>query len=381
MRKLAILAIVAIASACTPLRVHVTVLASDSFAGRNNATQGSIDSQHYIIEQLKSFGAAGANTAASGDDAYRQAFTSGTNIVGIIRGTELPNEYVIVGGHYDHLGSNCRGSGPDDAICNGATDNATGSAATLEVGRAIAAIPGGPRRSVVIALWDREEDGLLGSAYYVAHPLVPNDKTIAYVNFDIQGANLLPSLRSSSFAVGSETGGARLSGAVQSAIGSTLDTRLVSSIFGQGRSDYVNFTSVSIPNVFFSDSTGPCYHTVNDETEIVDWAKLEKQTQIATALTKDLVAGPAPAFVPNTPLATYADAVALGQVVDRAIVDIGRFTPAQQTQLQQFHDDVNAVVAAGPAQFDDTDIGPLLSGAAGAVSLLTSGPCDGFLAD
>ncbi len=379
MRKFAIIAIVTIASACTPLRVHVTVLASDSFAGRNNATQGSIDSQHYLIQQLKGFGATGANTAASGDDAYRQAFTAGTNIIGIIPGTDLPNEYVIVGGHYDHIGSNCRGSGPDDAICNGATDNAAGAAATLEVGRAIAEIPGGPRRSVVIALWDREEDGLLGSAYYVAHPLVPNDHTIAYVNFDIQGANLLPSLRSSSFAVGSETGGARLTGAVQSSIGTTLDTRLVSSIFGQGRSDYVNFTSVSIPNVFFSDSTGPCYHTVDDETEIVDWGKLEKQTQIAIALTKDLVAGPAPAFVPNTPLATYADAVALGQVVDRAIVDIGRFTPSQQTQLQQFHDDVNAVVAAGPAQFDDTDIGPLLSGAAGAVSLLTSGPCDGFL--
>ncbi|MBK5287195.1 MAG: M28 family peptidase [Acidimicrobiia bacterium] len=379
MRRLAIVAIVAVVSACTPLRVHVTVLASDTFGGRNNTTQGSAESQHYIIQQLKSFGATGTNTAATGDGAFKQSFTDGTNIVGVIPGTELPNEYVIVGGHYDHLGSTCRGSGADDSICNGATDNATGAAATIEVGRAISAIPGGPRRSVIIALWDREEDGLLGSAYYVAHPLVPNNQTIAYVNFDIQGANLLPSLRNSSFAVGSETGGARLTNAVQSAIGTKLGTKLVSSIFGQGRSDYVNFTSVAIPNVFFSDSTGPCYHTVKDETAIVDWGKLDKQVAIATALTKDLIAGTAPTFVANPPLATYADAVALGGVVDQAIIDIGRFTPAQQTQLQQFHDDVNAVVAAGPAQFDDSDIGPLLSGAAGAVNLLTSGTCDGFL--
>ena len=56
-------------------------------------------------------------------------------------------------------------------------------------------------------VWDREEDGLLGSAYYVNHPIVPLAKTVGYVNFDIQGANLLPSLRNVSFAVGAETGG------------------------------------------------------------------------------------------------------------------------------------------------------------------------------
>lgn len=380
MRRFVVLAVLGLVTACTPVRIHTTVLASDTFAGRNNATPGSLDSQHYIIEQLKSYGATGANPSGTGEAAFKQAFTDGTNVVGIIRGTELPDEYVIVGGHYDHLGSSCRGSGVADAICNGATDNATGTAATIEVGRALATVPGGPRRSVVIALWDREEDGLLGSAYYVAHPLVPLAQTIAYVNFDIQGANLLPSLRNASFAVGAETGGARLTSAVQAAVGTTLDTRLVSSIFGQGRSDYVNFTSVSIPNVFFSDSTGPCYHTVNDEAEIVDWGKLEKQLAIATTLTKDLVAGPRPVFVPNTLLATYADAVALGQVVDQALVDIGRFTPTQQAELQQFHDDLHAVIDAGPAQFDDSDIGPFLSGAANAVNLLTSGTCDGFLA-
>ena len=63
--------------------------------------------------------------------------------------------------------------GRRDNICNGATDNAAGAAAALEVGRALAAIPGGPHRSVIVAFWDREEDGLLGSQYYTQHPLVP----------------------------------------------------------------------------------------------------------------------------------------------------------------------------------------------------------------
>ena len=176
------------------------------------------------------------------------------------------------------------------------------------------------------------------------------------------------------------SGGSRLTTAVRNAVGTTLETHVVSSIFGQGRSDYVNFTGVQVPNVFFSDSTGPCYHTVDDEVAIVDWAKLQKQTDIAIALTKDLVAGASPTFVPNTPLATFADAVELNAVVNQAIIEIDRFTGTPRAQLQQFHDDLNAVVAAGAGQFDDADVSALLGGAINAVSLLTSGPCDGFFA-
>ncbi len=380
MRKLSLLIVLVLATACSQLQIHVEVLASDALQGRNNNTVESVASQDYIISQLKSYGATGLNTAATGDDTFRQPFMLGTNIVGVIRGRELPNEYIVVGGHYDHLGTSCRGAGVTDTVCNGATDNATGAAATIEVGRAISNLPGGPRRSVIIALWDREEDGLLGSAYYVAHPLAPIANTKAYVNFDIQGANLLPSLRTSTFAVGAESGGARLTTAVRNAVGTTLNTHLVSSIFGQGRSDYVNFTGVQVPTVFFSDSTGPCYHTVKDEVAIVDWGKLKKQTDIAIAVTEDLVTGDSATFVPNTPLATFADAVELNDVVNQAIIDIDRFTGTPRAQLLQFHDDLNAVVAAGAGQFDDADVASLLGGAINAVNLLTSGACDGFLA-
>ncbi len=380
MRKLSLLVVLVLTTACSQMQIDAHVLASDTFQGRNNGTAGSVASQNYLVAQLKYMGAIGLDTSKTGDDAYKQTFTDGTNILGVIPGSELPNEYVVVGGHYDHLGGSCRGSGAADAICNGATDNAVGAAAAIEVGRAISKLAGGPRRSVIIALWDREEDGLLGSAYYVANPLVPIANTKAYVNFDIQGANLLPSLRTSTFAVGAESGGARLTTAVRNAAGTTLNMHLVSSIFGQGRSDYVNFTGVQVPTVFFSDSTGPCYHTVKDDVAIVDWGKLKKQTDIAIAVTEDLVAGEPPVFVPNTPLATFADAVELNDVVNQAITDIDRFTGTPRTQLQQFHDDLNAVVAAGAGQFDDTDVANLLGGAVNAVNLLTSGACDGFLA-
>ena len=352
---------------------------SDVSDGRNNDTAGSVRAQNYLLGYL-GVSAVGANSAGTGEDAYQQAFTGGTNVLGLIKGKDLPNEYVIVGGHYDHLGNSCRNVSAADNICNGATDNAAGAAAALEVGRALATIPGGPHRSVIVALWDREEDGLLGSQYYTQHPLVPNANVVAYVNFDIQGSNLLPSLRTSSFAVGAETGGTRLTQAVQTAVGTTLDTHLVSSIFGQGRSDYVNFTAVGIPNVFFSDSTGPCYHTVDDEVGVVDWGKLDKQVAILQRVMTTLAStNVRPTFVSGSPLATYADAIVLRDAIDALQADLATF-PAAAANLVTYRSQLDQIVAAGPVAFDNTAMGQLLSISPATVGYFTHGPCNGFLA-
>src|SRR5262249_36845557 len=186
----------------------------------------------------------------------------GTNLLAVIRGRELPDEYVIVGAHYDHLDSRSTASGacsirnaPGGAICPGATDNAAGVGAVLGIGRALRKLSQAPRRSVVLALWDAEEDGLLGSLYYVQHPLVPLEKTVAYVNFDIQGGVLLPSLRRTSFSVGAETGGSALAAFVADAVAAEpLGTLPVSFIFGQLRSAYANFVLTrSLPPASFPD--------------------------------------------------------------------------------------------------------------------------------
>ena len=72
--------------------------------------------------------------------------------------------------------------------------------------------------------------------------------------------------------------------------------------------------------------------------------------------------------------------MSLADVVNTAVVDLGRFNATQQQQLQDFRTLLNQVVADGAANFDSNDIPPLLNGAVNAVSLLTSGDCDGFLA-
>lgn len=103
------------------------------------------------------------------------------NVVGVVRGTERPDEYVLYTGHWDHIGRRDVPEG-EDGIYNGAVDNASGTAAILEIGQAFVANP--PQRSVMIIAVTAEESGLLGSAYYGEHPVVPYDQTVGGINID-----------------------------------------------------------------------------------------------------------------------------------------------------------------------------------------------------
>ena len=104
------------------------------------------------------------------------------NVVGILPGSERPDEAVVCMAHWDHLGKH-EGE-PGDNIYNGAVDNGTGVSGILEIAGKFAGAPTPPKRSVVFVAVTLEESGLLGSQYYVAHPVVPLDKTVAVVNLD-----------------------------------------------------------------------------------------------------------------------------------------------------------------------------------------------------
>ena len=111
------------------------------------------------------------------------------NVVGVVPGTERPDEYVIYTAHWDHIGIRDVPEG-EDGLYNGAVDNATGTAAILEIGEAFTANP--PARSVMILAVTAEESGLLGSAYYGENPIVPYDRTVGGINIDA----MLPTGRS-----------------------------------------------------------------------------------------------------------------------------------------------------------------------------------------
>ena len=104
------------------------------------------------------------------------------NVVGILPGKKHPDEYVLYSGHWDHLGR-CTPAPDGDDICNGAIDNATGTAALVALAQAQAKA-GAADRSLVFLAVTAEESGLLGSAYYAANPVFPLEKTVGGVNMD-----------------------------------------------------------------------------------------------------------------------------------------------------------------------------------------------------
>lgn len=105
------------------------------------------------------------------------------NVIGMIRGTKYPNEVIIYTAHWDHLGIGM----PDatgDSIYNGAFDNATATAGLVELARAFKSMKATPERTVVFLSVTAEEEGLLGSEYYVQNPVFPLNKTLANINME-----------------------------------------------------------------------------------------------------------------------------------------------------------------------------------------------------
>ena len=107
------------------------------------------------------------------------------NVFGLLRGTDpvLGKELVVYSAHHDHLGIG-KPDASGDKIYNGALDNASGCAQVLAIARAFHALPAPPRRSVLILFVAGEEQGLLGSAYFAAHPIVPSGKIAVDINYD-----------------------------------------------------------------------------------------------------------------------------------------------------------------------------------------------------
>jgi Zn-dependent M28 family amino/carboxypeptidase len=104
------------------------------------------------------------------------------NVAALLRGSEAPDEVFIYMAHWDHLGTDPSLEG--DPIYNGAMDNASGTAALLEIARAYTALPRAPRRSVLFLAVTAEEQGLLGSQYYAANPIFPLQDTVGGLNMD-----------------------------------------------------------------------------------------------------------------------------------------------------------------------------------------------------
>jgi len=140
--------------------------------------------QVFDLEAMNSLRSFQLPISASFRGSFQQRDFLAPNVIGLLKGSDdhLQNSYVIISAHYDHLGI-----GPPvekDSIYNGVFDNGAGVAAVLEIAKALVLMPEKPKRSVIFLFTAGEEKGLLGSSYYVDHPIVPLYKTVANINVD-----------------------------------------------------------------------------------------------------------------------------------------------------------------------------------------------------
>jgi hypothetical protein len=208
------------------------------------------------------------------------------NVLAFIEGSDpqLADEVVVISAHYDHLGINPALKG--DQIFNGAADDGSGIAASLELAQAFmkAKREGfGPRRSILFINFSGEEKGLLGSTYY-AHkePLVPLEKTVADINMDgVGGIDLKHPTGSKNYIYinGDKNLSTELIGInkrIKEVTGSTLELT-----DGPGfNSDDKSFQSQFIPFIYYSTGLIEHYHTPGDEADTIDYEHLARVTQL-----------------------------------------------------------------------------------------------------
>jgi Zn-dependent M28 family amino/carboxypeptidase len=186
------------------LRAHVEALAADELAGRETPSPQLDRAAAYIADRFAAAELAPLPAAPE----YRQTFPCGqgaspsSNVLARLPGRE-PREAIVVGAHYDHVGTRSARPGTD-GIYNGANDNASGVAAMLEIARTLAASDALPRRSVVFIAFCGEELGLRGSKHYVANPAWPLEDTVAVVNLEMLGRAASGSARPTVWITGKE---------------------------------------------------------------------------------------------------------------------------------------------------------------------------------
>jgi hypothetical protein len=230
------------------------------------------------------------------------------NVIGLLRGSdpEQKETYVLLTAHYDHLGI-APHSGDGDRIYNGANDDGSGTVSVIEIASALASLPHRPKRSLVFLTFYGEEHGLVGSRYYVAHPVVPLDKTVADINLEQVGRT--------DDSEGPRIGAATVTGFDYSDVGAILRTagEAVGVEVGKhpvksdgyfGASDNASFARAGIPAHTISVAFAfPDYHGAADEWAKIDYVNMAKIDRMAALGMLMIADGPAPAWNKDNPKA------------------------------------------------------------------------------
>ncbi|MFD2565731.1 M28 family peptidase [Pseudotenacibaculum haliotis] len=210
------------------------------------------------------------------------------NVAAIIRGSEKPDEYIVISSHLDHVGVNEKGE-----VFNGADDDGSGTVSILEIAEAFktAADAGhGPKRSIIFLNVTGEEKGLLGSRYYTDYePLVPLENTVANLNIDMIG-RIDPKRkgdRNYIYLIGSDKLSTELHNISEKVNDEFMNIELDYTYNDENdpnrfyyRSDHYNFAKNNIPIIFYFNGTHDDYHRVTDTPDKINYDLLENRSRL-----------------------------------------------------------------------------------------------------
>lgn len=261
---------------------HINYLASDDLAGRETGTAGEAKAATYIADHFERFGL----QPAGNEDTYFQEFTVNMsvlnnphnpdttkfsdeeriarNVIGMLEGTAETDSYIVIGAHYDHLGTGKFGSlynRNDTTIHNGADDNASGTAGVLELAHYFSEHP--TQKNLVFIGFSGEEMGLLGSQHFVENPTFPLDQSMAMINMDMIGR--LDNNKLLIFGVGSSDSWENL---ISEANTDSLTIETVPD--GTGASDHTSFYNKQIPVLHYFTDTHSDYHRPSDDADYIN---------------------------------------------------------------------------------------------------------------
>lgn len=252
---------------------HISFLASPKMAGRFPGTKENRKVVRYLIKNFKQAGIKSLGSSYIQNFKAKIRVKKGVtdtpvvetqNVIGFIEGTDpvLKHEFIVLGAHYDHLGMGGPSSKKPDTvgIHLGADDNASGTAALLEIGEKLAANRKELKRSVLLIAFGAEEQGLLGSKYFVEHPVIPFSAIRLMLNMDMVGRmNTEKQLYMGGAA--SFDGGMEL----MKKLGPETGINPIVIAYDVGGSDHVSFYKKNIAVLGFHTGGHAQYHTPEDD--------------------------------------------------------------------------------------------------------------------
>lgn len=308
------------------LKAHVYYLASDELRGRKGGSEDAAKAAEYIVDQYKQAGLKplysnflvpfspknsmykdmlGEETGAMVDDIMSGAMKDKRfrNVVAVIEGSDntLKHEFIIIGAHYDHLGVKS-----DGVVYNGADDNASGTAAVIEVARELMQHPELLKRSVIIAAFDGEEMGLYGSNALanklfdendpdnIGHPLLypAGKKPVVKMMMSIDMVGWLKQGKDLKLeGTGTLSHGKALAKEIAEKMNLPIDCKSVeTSIFTA--TDTEPFARHEVPTLAVTTGLKSPYHKPEDDADLIDYPGLEKVTLYLADLTQALASRP-----------------------------------------------------------------------------------------